>query len=278
MSLFYGFLVDDVCAALPCAAHSKCTISPTDSSLRNCTCNSGYIGDGTTFCSPISSLRQVLIRIQFANVSFAASVSSATTTSTLASTTTTLGFSGSSTATQSTTTINAIPAPSPSSTSAVAVGVGVAVGAPALIAVVVLLVLFQRRRQSAVSMHSVDITGNIVFESAFFADYLLLVGNLAEFEINRESVTIVRELGSGNFSNVMEVLIMGNRGETTHAAAKMAVRGGGDEDRRMLYNEATLMREFHHENVVRLLGVSFSCDPCLLLLELAENVSPTVSV
>ena len=90
-------------------------------------------------------------------------------------------------------------------------------------------------------------------------------------EVPRESIHLGREIGNGNFSNVMEALMTDHRGVARRVAAKVAVASGGEEDGRMLYMEAMQMRDLHHANVVALVGVCFASQPCMLLLELMDN-------
>jgi serine/threonine protein kinase len=115
--------------------------------------------------------------------------------------------------------------------------------------------------------------------------FVSLLGELSRFEIARESISVLHELGSGNFSRVMECCVFGLQsrrntqvsqsvGTLSHSvnvAAKFALDGSGQQDIQMLFNEAKQMSKFDHNNVVRLVGVCFSESPCCILLELQQN-------
>ena len=96
-------------------------------------------------------------------------------------------------------------------------------------------------------------------------------GMLRELEVDRERVTMLREIGNGNFSNVMEASVVGSDGESVIMAAKVALLQVDDGDRNQLFDEAVRQRGLSHDNVVRLLGVCFTGTPCFLLLEYMAN-------
>ena len=106
------------------------------------------------------------------------------------------------------------------------------------------------------------------FNCALFATF---AGMLRELEVDRERVTMLREIGNGNFSNVMEASVVGSDGESVVMAAKVALQQSDDGDRNQLFDEAVRQRALNHENVVRLLGVCFTGTPCFILLEFMAN-------
>ncbi len=97
---------------------------------------------------------------------------------------------------------------------------------------------------------------------------------LEDLEVQMEHITVLNELGSGNFSHVKLASVARLRTSQTSptlVAAKFALPQSSHQDQRLLFNEARQMRQFVHDNVVRLLGVCFSASPCCLLLELMPN-------
>jgi serine/threonine protein kinase len=97
----------------------------------------------------------------------------------------------------------------------------------------------------------------------------------ADIAVKREHMSIVRELGNGNFSRVMEVTVSHLPQEPqsvdVHVAAKFSLQDAQQQDIVMLFNEAQQMRQFTHANVVSLVGVCFDASPVCILLELMSN-------
>jgi insulin receptor len=128
-----------------------------------------------------------------------------------------------------------------------------------IVAVIIFFVVRSRRARSGVSSFGEEESTTDVSDS--------VVG----IEVPLSSIKIVREIGNGNFSNVMEAVVEGRRGVQTTVAAKIAIATAADEDRRMLYGEAVRMRPLSHANVVRLVGVCFEGQQSMILLELMPN-------
>jgi insulin receptor len=95
---------------------------------------------------------------------------------------------------------------------------------------------------------------------------------LDAFEVPQDHITILHELGRGNFSHVMKAQVLDMQSRTPRfVAAKFATSDGTQSDRQMLFNEARQMSQFKHGNVVRLVGVCFKSVPSCILLELLPN-------
>ncbi|XP_025076692.1 putative molluscan insulin-related peptide(s) receptor [Pomacea canaliculata] len=94
-----------------------------------------------------------------------------------------------------------------------------------------------------------------------------------EWEIDRDSVQLVKELGQGSFGMVYEGTaknIPGFEGEIKVAVKTVNVNAGFQE-RWSFLREATTMKAFKCYHVVRLLGVVSKGQPCLVVMELMAN-------
>ncbi|KAG5444356.1 Tyrosine-protein kinase hck [Clonorchis sinensis] len=69
-----------------------------------------------------------------------------------------------------------------------------------------------------------------------------------DFEVNRNSITMVRQLGHGSFGEVY----LAKWNDSVEVAVKMRL---SHTDRTKFIEEARLMHEFHHPRIVQLLGV-----------------------
>ena len=65
---------------------------------------------------------------------------------------------------------------------------------------------------------------------------------------------IVSHLGSGQFGNVDKGVWLSSRG-TIDVAVKTLKAGASEEELVLFLQEAAIMGQFHHPNVVKLLGV-----------------------
>ncbi|XP_065186593.1 tyrosine-protein kinase SRK2-like [Sycon ciliatum] len=86
-----------------------------------------------------------------------------------------------------------------------------------------------------------------------------------KWEINPGDLTFGRELGSGQFGRVVEGKYKGK----TDVAIKMMREGTMDEDD--FIEEAKVMKNFQHPNLVQLYGVVTVQKPILIITELMEN-------
>ena len=94
-------------------------------------------------------------------------------------------------------------------------------------------------------------------------------------EVARESVTIVKEIGKGNFGIVAKAQFAERRGRMVMPAYLVAVKQlhstASTEARNEILAEAAVMAQFEHENVLRLVGVVTKGDPILVLIEYMEH-------
>uniref|UniRef100_H3DBQ6 Tyrosine-protein kinase receptor n=1 Tax=Tetraodon nigroviridis TaxID=99883 RepID=H3DBQ6_TETNG len=94
-----------------------------------------------------------------------------------------------------------------------------------------------------------------------------------EWEVPREKISILRELGQGTFGMVYEGLakdIIKGEGET-HVAVKTVNESANLRQRIEFLNEASVMKAFSCHHVVRLLGVVSKGQPTLVVMELMTN-------
>ncbi len=98
-------------------------------------------------------------------------------------------------------------------------------------------------------------------------------GELNYLEVPRERITLMQEIGKGNFCNVFQAKIagLGDTRDETLVAAKFSISSESESDQKVLYDEGKHMQRLNHTNVVRLVGVCFSSTPSCLLLELMVN-------
>ncbi|XP_028649838.1 insulin receptor-related protein-like isoform X1 [Erpetoichthys calabaricus] len=91
-----------------------------------------------------------------------------------------------------------------------------------------------------------------------------------EWEVDRENITIVRELGQGSFGMVYEGLLRGPSGDhdVRLVALKTVSESTGIRQRIEFLREASVMKGFSCHHVVRLLGVVSKSQPALVIMEL----------
>ncbi|XP_059688365.1 insulin receptor-related protein [Gavia stellata] len=91
-----------------------------------------------------------------------------------------------------------------------------------------------------------------------------------EWEVSREKITVIRELGQGSFGMVYEGLALGlaAEGEETKVALKTVNELATMRERIEFLNEASVMKAFKCHHVVRLLGVVSQGQPALVIMEL----------
>ena len=93
-------------------------------------------------------------------------------------------------------------------------------------------------------------------------------------ELTRSSVKTLGLIGKGSFAEVYKGLLS-EKGMPGYLVAVKLLHNSMDKasDRLQLLAEASLMVQFDHENVVRLIGVVTSGDPLLVVLEYCEGGS-----
>ncbi|XP_053282315.1 LOW QUALITY PROTEIN: insulin-like growth factor 1a receptor [Pleuronectes platessa] len=91
-----------------------------------------------------------------------------------------------------------------------------------------------------------------------------------EWEVAREKITMLKELGQGSFGMVYEGLAKGvvKDEPETRVAIKTVNETASMRERIEFLNEASVMKEFNCHHVVRLLGVVSQGQPTLVIMEL----------
>ncbi|KAL4222001.1 hypothetical protein ACF0H5_018047 [Mactra antiquata] len=97
-----------------------------------------------------------------------------------------------------------------------------------------------------------------------------------EWEIDRDKVFIVKELGHGSFGMVYEGYLWDNidkksEGRKVPVAIKTTNENSSDHDRYQFLQEASIMKKFCCHHVVRLIGVASKEQPAYVLMELMPN-------
>jgi serine/threonine protein kinase len=90
-------------------------------------------------------------------------------------------------------------------------------------------------------------------------------------EIDLKRLDIRGSLGKGIAGDVSRAILHGRRFEPAQqCAVKMPTLGAGPEARVALLEEAALMAQFEHGNVIKLLGVVTRNQQCMVVLEMCE--------
>ncbi|XP_019849351.1 PREDICTED: ephrin type-B receptor 3-like isoform X2 [Amphimedon queenslandica] len=89
-------------------------------------------------------------------------------------------------------------------------------------------------------------------------------------EIPRHAIQITKYLGSGQFATVNKAQWITGGGDVS-VAVKMLKAGSSEQEKVKFLQEAAINGQFHHLNVVRLLGVVTVGEPVIIVLELLGN-------
>ena len=92
--------------------------------------------------------------------------------------------------------------------------------------------------------------------------------------MNRENISLLDELGRGQFGTVMEgsaVNLPNSNGRTTRVAVKFLKETITDNERKIFMKEAINASRLDHDNVLKLLAVCFDSEPCFLVFEFMSN-------
>lgn len=94
-----------------------------------------------------------------------------------------------------------------------------------------------------------------------------------EWEISRDRIIQLSQIGQGSFGLVYEGILKGynNSAEDTPCAIKTVFENLTDRERINFLKEASVMKQFDTYHVVRLLGVCSRDQPALVIMELMKN-------
>ncbi|XP_012259845.2 insulin-like receptor [Athalia rosae] len=140
--------------------------------------------------------------------------------------------------------------------------VGVAVGlcfAILAVAVVFVLCLIYKRRQNRMKQIRLIASVN--------PDYIETKYVIDDWEVPREDVEILEELGLGNFGMVYRGVLNGTR----NVAVKTISENANLREKNEFLNEASVMKNFSTFHIIRLLGVVSVGTPPFVIMELMEN-------
>ncbi|XP_023240042.1 proto-oncogene tyrosine-protein kinase ROS-like [Centruroides sculpturatus] len=93
-------------------------------------------------------------------------------------------------------------------------------------------------------------------------------------QIRREQIMLTKFLGSGAFGEVFEGIaheLMGEGTPPVRVAVKTLRKGATDQEKAGFLKEAKLMSNFHHDHILRLLGVCLDNNINFIILELMEG-------
>ena len=92
-----------------------------------------------------------------------------------------------------------------------------------------------------------------------------------EFEIARGSITLIRELGTGNFGKVFEGTFKASDDAIQCVAVKTVKDEASDKEGADFLNEASIMKNFKTFRIIRLSGVISKAQPYFVVMELLSN-------
>ncbi|XP_011681788.1 ephrin type-A receptor 4a isoform X5 [Strongylocentrotus purpuratus] len=92
-------------------------------------------------------------------------------------------------------------------------------------------------------------------------------------EIDATQIRILEVIGGGEFGDVCSGLMLMPDKTTIKVAVKTLKTGATDKDRSDFLSEASIMGQFDHPNVIKLLGVVTKTRPAMIVTEFMENGS-----
>ena len=141
---------------------------------------------------------------------------------------------------------------------------------PILVSVILLFLIYYRvlhRQRRALPF---DFSKLVVSSST----ELLITHPLIPLELNRDTIKMLDLLGKGSFAKVYKGTITEKGSPGFLVAVKSLLNSSNNTtDREELLTEASLMMQFDHENVVKLIGVVTAGDPLLVVIEYCEGGS-----
>lgn len=104
-------------------------------------------------------------------------------------------------------------------------------------------------------------------------DYAGVIYRIDEWEVEREHIIQLEELGQGSFGMVYRGILTQLRGvkQNIPCAIKTVNESATSKERDSFLIEASVMKQFNTNHVVRLLGVVSQGDPTLVIMELMAN-------
>lgn len=134
-----------------------------------------------------------------------------------------------------------------------------------LVALLGIFVMFVRRHYPPIS--------NMKLIANVNPDYAGVQYKQDGWEVLREKILLLQELGQGSFGMVYEGIIKDIKieGSETRCAVKTVNDNATDKERVSFLNEASVMKQFDCAFVVKLLGVVSTSQPTFVVMELMAN-------
>lgn len=156
--------------------------------------------------------------------------------------------------------------------------VAVVVPITVLLVVAIVVLVWWKKSRSPVVDYSGTQLGPGYFDMQA-RHWLLEWPDYDEFQVDRDKLKIVRELGEGEFGKVFlasaEGIIPGE--EKTHVAVKTMKKGSSRETAEDFRKEMDIMMEFDHPHIIKLLGVCTKDEPLYIITELMSKVSHLIT-
>jgi hypothetical protein len=119
-----------------------------------------------------------------------------------------------------------------------------------------------RGQIGAISHLYVSVEGGVLLSGDYLPD---------EWEVNRDDVVLGKELGQGAFGLVYQGIWQNPAGQPLNVAVKTLNREACKEDRLSFLYEASVMKHFSSDHIVRLLGIVSQGTPVMVLMELMRK-------
>jgi insulin receptor len=134
-----------------------------------------------------------------------------------------------------------------------------------LCVLIVVVVVFIKRHYTPIS--------NMKLIANVNPDYAGVQYKQDGWEVLREKIILLQELGQGSFGMVYEGIIKDIKieGSETRCAVKTVNDNATDKERISFLNEASVMKQFDCAFVVKLLGVVSTSQPTFVVMELMAN-------
>ncbi|XP_078381428.1 uncharacterized protein LOC144664191 [Oculina patagonica] len=125
-----------------------------------------------------------------------------------------------------------------------------------------------QQKADAQSIETNEVTST-TYEIPNSSDYMPLHPSTRSWEIRREQVNIIKNIGKGAFSQVAKATAKNfHNNQDVTVAVKMLKENAPDSDRKDLLSELELIKKLKpHPHVIKLLGCVTETDPLLVLIE-----------
>lgn len=145
-----------------------------------------------------------------------------------------------------------------------------------VIALVVILVVRRRRRNVHKEYmrsieHGSEMDKRRYIDPTNYGDLMQLLSTFSS-EIDRRKIKLEGVVGQGEFADVYKGTLKAQGGKDV-VAVKVLRPGSSEKDQRDLLSEASILAQFDHPNVIRLIGVVTQTTPMMIITEFLESGS-----